>query len=621
MDDRAPGSGGAPGLLSRLGSGLSRLFGSPRGGRGGAAVLSLAECASELAGRAEELFSVFPPAREALEDGEAPNHAFCVHVARAFEFRVRAPEGPVVVGLLGAGGCGKSSLFNHLSGAAASRVDILPHTTRGPVAATGDRVPLTGLMAPLGLEPVKDDARSRGALDRVLVHRSPDFPFPGLVLVDLPDLNTQTAREEGTLTACLLPWLDAGLLVYSLESFDRVVMDRTLEFLGPLRTRLLVVFNRKDGRGPLAEADLADLKGRAADLEAAGPFVFPDLRDPAPARDDRGLLRTTLDDLAEPGARTRRTEGLRATLVHLGRLALERHARQAGRAEDTRKRFVAELGDLRRRLELDPMAAVSSDGREMGLLLHDLQGLIGNPMELLRRWRRGQSVGEAFQNTFSIQARIGELEAAAEKLRGAEASAYVERLRRHFGNVASGLVHAYARLVGEDEDLFVERACRHDLPGRVFDDREAVIVHGFETFRDETVRYLSGLRERIESTGGLETALTGLAYFALAADMFFFTPGVASVGVLGGGGWILVQVLGSDFQPVLRRHREFRRKQREGLDRATGLLAAGLEDHFLAEGCHFGRLKILAREDRERLGVLLGRLEQPALEAEEGARG
>jgi hypothetical protein len=137
----AVGEEAGDGFFSRL----RRVFG---GGRVRAATLALPENPGELGfaltSRAPVLFSVFPRRGEEADAPGEPTQGFGVHLAHALHRRLKNPDGPCVVGLVGAGGAGKSSLFNELVGAPMSSVDILPHTTRGPLGVASEGMDVRG---------------------------------------------------------------------------------------------------------------------------------------------------------------------------------------------------------------------------------------------------------------------------------------------------------------------------------------------------------------------------------------------------------------------------------------------------------------------------------------------
>ncbi len=586
---------------------LTRLFGPAPAEAIRAETAEPEECAFHLAARSELLFSVFPSGRDGWLPGGEPLQGFAVHATRALDSRLRRPASPRLVGLVGAGGSGKSTLFNQLVGRPASLAKILPHTTRGPVAAAAPGVDLSGLLSPLPMAEAGGTAPVRGELDRALAVRAEGLAGTERVLLDLPDLNTYAAREEGVLTATLLPWLDLALVVFSLESYDRSVLDRSLELLSALGTRRVLVFNRRGLRGPIAPRDLADLEARARDMGAEGPFFVPDTGDPSPARDDRSRLRElVLDSKGDGPLLEVRRRSLGEVVLDLSARALARHEARAGRIEAARAAFRRELDAARERLALDPMATIDGTGDRLAAAMADLRGLVGSPFELFRRLRRGEGFRVAFERTFSVEGRLAQFEEVVSGLSEVPPSRYVERMRDHFRNVASGLAHGYGRLVEEEASLFVDPACGHDLVGLIFEDAVAAMEHGFSEFRDQTVEYLRDQRRRLLGPGSrLESALAAGAFGLLFFDVVM--PPVGTLAMVGGS-YILARTVGPEVAPLLHRHREFLERSRQGLERSWDQLASGLGAHFMGGRSHLGRLAALPAEDRRALAAWLDRL-------------
>lgn len=593
-------SAGGSGFLDRL-RGWARLFRPTPGGAGADLPQDPVDLAFLLVSRSSVLFSVFPDQEESAEDAGDPTRAFCQHLVQVLHRRLGDPTWAPLVGLLGAGGAGKSTLFNDLLGAEYSLVDILPHTTRGPVAVAAPGVELRGLFHPLVHEE-GGPGRARGEPRRFVASHFADCPLPGVVLVDLPDLNTRKSKEEGTLTTSLLPWLDVTLVVCSVESFDRTVLDQSLGRLGHLGSSLLLLFNRKGCRGPVADGDLVDIQTRVGELGAEGPYFFPDLRRGARLPDDRERLLLRLRDLGEVYPRGKRLQALRDSTVRLGREALARHEGRAERAEVVLASFKKTLAGLRGRLELDPVSVLPND---LDSVVQDLRGLIGSPLEWLRRVSRGQGVVSAFQRTFSLESRMEELEQALVGLREVSPDLYVERMEDHFRMVASSLARTYRGLVSREPSLFIEMECREELVEGLFDPHRAAVERGFTTYRDQTVGYLDGLREQmLGPSSRLERALATGIFLLLIVDLFL--PGFSVVTY--SAAYLLTRTLGSEFSGLLAEHRSLRARQRADLEAAWERLAQGLEDHFLRGDRYFGKMDLLETPEREQLREVLERL-------------
>jgi hypothetical protein len=423
-----------------------------------------------------------------------------------------------------------------------------------------------------------------------------------LILVDLPDLNTRKSKDEGTLTASLLPWLDVTVLVCSVESFDRTILDPSLDRLRHLGSRILLLFNRKGCRGLVAEGDLEDLQERSQDLGAEGPFFFPDLRRGARLPDDRERLLVRLQDLGRDFPRGERRSALRDSVVQLGREALARHEGRAERAEVVLKAFKKNLSGLKGRLELDPLTVLSAD---LTHVVRDLRGLIGSPVEWLRRVVRGQGMVMAFHRTFSLESRLVELEEAVKGLRDISGELYVERLEDHFRMVASSLARSYRGLVSSEPTLFIEMECRQDLVEGLFEPHRAAAERGFTTFRDQTAGYLDSLRERmLGPSSRLERAMALAVFLLLMVDLF--VPGTSFL--IYTGGYLSARLVGSEFSALFTEHRSLRERQRADLEACWDLLAQGLEDHFLRGDRYFGRMDLLDTGEREEIRAVLERL-------------
>jgi hypothetical protein len=424
----------------------------------------------------------------------------------------------------------------------------------------------------------------------------------GVVLVDLPDLNTLAAADEGRITEAVLPWLDATVVVCSVESFDRTVMDGSLERLRSLGSELALVFNRKGCRGGVAPADLRDLQARAESLGAAGPFFVPDRRQEGQEPDDREALRAWVA-ARQGGPRAGRRRGLRDGATRLGREALARHEARAERAEAVLDQFKRGLAGLRGRVELDPVTVFPE---EVGHVVRDLRGLLGSPLEWLRRVMRGQGVVDAFQRTFQVERRLEELEAAVERLRGVPPGGYVERLEDHFRMVASSVARSYRAAVRDEPTLFVEMECRQDLVDALFVPHRAAAARGFTEYRDQVVAYLDHLREgMLGPSSKLERALATIVLLFLMVDVF--VPGFSFV--LYSGGYLVTRTLGSELSGVLAEHRRLAERQRVELERCWDLLASGLEGHFLRGDRYFGRMEIMTRPERDVARAVLERLD------------
>ncbi|HUU85290.1 MAG TPA: GTPase [Phycisphaerae bacterium] len=201
------------------------------------------------------------------------------NVCAAAAFKRRWREAPGLVALLGGASSGKSTLFNSLLGREVSRISAHAHETRGPVAAVSqvwsqrfdawrrDAAIFPGLeTAVLG-----DDESTTGRVGTLCLHRHDVAPLADVVLVDMPDVTSKMAADEGSITRTLLPWFDGLIIVVDEERwFDAAVFDETVEFARNLGPRFWVVFNRTEDAGALAPLDRQRLTDHAESRHAAG---------------------------------------------------------------------------------------------------------------------------------------------------------------------------------------------------------------------------------------------------------------------------------------------------------------------------------------------------------------
>lgn len=585
--DGGPRQAAGGGFFSRLRRRLDALVGRP----GAKPKTTWDQATMALAGHAKKLFSVLP--REPEESEALPSQGFAVHLAQALRDLSEYPQTPPRIGILGGGGTGKSTLFNGILGVDLSRTDILPHTTKGPLVVAPAGTPVQGLFHPLDSIPIApEEVGLRGEPDQVRVVVGLSGSELGYTWVDLPDLNTLGATREGCLTDQLLPWFDALLLVFSVESFDRTILDRSLAFLPGLGTEVFLVFNRKGCRGPLKAKDQEDLEARAKDLKAGGPFYLPDLREKDPEVDGREALKKAL--AAYRPDRARRRLSLAQALQEVSTLALARHRSRAKTAQEVLDRFRKKLEGLSDRIALDPVTVLPESLAEA---LGDLRGVVGSPFEFLRRVVRGEAKLEAFRRTFSLERRVEILDQVVRELRNFDPEAYLPRYQDHFRLVSSRLVQEYGLLVEERADLFLEREDDVDLVALVLEPQREALRRGFLTYRDRTLEYLEMLRERLLGPSKLEQILAGAVFAFLLVDLFM--PGFSYVTY--SAGYLVLRSLGPEFQHLIQAHRDLRRAQRQDLDPVFQRLARELEVLFLEGDRFLGRLDVLSDEVLERL--------------------
>ncbi|MCG2622362.1 YfjP family GTPase [Arthrobacter sp. I2-34] len=141
-----------------------------------------------------------------------------------------------VVGLFGATGSGKSSLFNALAGE-----EIATAAARRPTTAE----PLAGIWGTGGSEPLLDwlQVHRRHSMDE---GSSPDAPAGGLILLDLPDFDS-TAVEHRRIVERLAGQVDVLVWVLDPQKYADAVVHHA--FLRPLASHgavTLVVLNQVD---------------------------------------------------------------------------------------------------------------------------------------------------------------------------------------------------------------------------------------------------------------------------------------------------------------------------------------------------------------------------------------
>lgn len=202
----------------------------------------------------------------------------------ALRFRRQAAGAPALVGLLGGASSGKSTLFNALIGDEVSRISAHAHETRGPVAAVHDnrreavrRWLAQGLLpgGPTACEIAAGES-TIGELDRLTVASHRDERLADILLIDMPDVTSRMAADEGSLTASWLPWFDALIVVVDEERwFDAAVFTDTAEPARQLGAQMWIVFNSTAPREELQPAERQRLQSEAAERGAEGHAVSP----------------------------------------------------------------------------------------------------------------------------------------------------------------------------------------------------------------------------------------------------------------------------------------------------------------------------------------------------------
>ncbi|MEE9293341.1 MAG: GTPase [Phycisphaerae bacterium] len=189
-----------------------------------------------------------------------------------------------IVGLVGGASSGKSTLFNSLLGWEVSRISGHAHETLGPIAAVhseragqfakwmDERLLLPGF----ALVQEHGETATCGALGSVVVFRHDLQSFGDAVVIDLPDVTSKMADDEGAVTRNLLPWFDGLLVVVDEERwFDAAVFDETVAFARNVGPRCWVVFNRTEGNEELTAAHRERLAEHATARHAEDSCISP----------------------------------------------------------------------------------------------------------------------------------------------------------------------------------------------------------------------------------------------------------------------------------------------------------------------------------------------------------
>lgn len=204
----------------------------------------------------------------------------------ALRFLREADNPPVIVGLIGGASSGKSTIFNSLLDANVSRVSAHAHETLGAVAAIHSELKSRFdewrerhlILPSLAMHWLDTDQSIEGKPDELFVRAHDRIPLSGVILIDLPDVTSAMARDEGAVARAFLPWLDAVLVVVDEERwFDAAVFEDVATSARALGPRLAVVFNQTESGKPLDEQfeRLSEIATRRdADDHFASPHII-----------------------------------------------------------------------------------------------------------------------------------------------------------------------------------------------------------------------------------------------------------------------------------------------------------------------------------------------------------
>ena len=270
----------------------------------------------------------------------------------AVRFRRECREPPALVGLLGGASSGKSTLFNSLFEREISQISAHAHETKGPVVAVHVKdLPdvlawsRAGTLLPgYGTIEIQSAAPTIGRPDATCLYGHSNDDFARRLVVDTPDVTSQSSLAEGSVARTLLPWFDDVIVVVDEERwFDATVFDELIEFSREFGPRLWVVFNQTDGSEALSAADQQRLIDHAINRHAAGSCISPY----QPGSGYRPLSADTRRQTArwisssEPGSRRESLERhLQRRCAEIVRVNVTRSERFAGLRRDVDRALV-----------------------------------------------------------------------------------------------------------------------------------------------------------------------------------------------------------------------------------------------------------------------------------------
>ncbi|MEV5337526.1 YfjP family GTPase [Streptomyces sp. NPDC052676] len=357
-----------------------------------------------------------------------------------------------VVAIAGATGSGKSQLFNALAGVTISETGVRRPTTAAPIACSWSDG-AAALIDRLGIPP---RLRRRPAQ-----HADVDGQLRGLVLVDLPDLDSAAVRHREQADR-VLALVDAVIWVVDPEKYaDAVLHERYLRPMAGHAEIMFVVLNQIDRLpGEAAEQVLDDLR-RLLDEDgiALGEYGEPGatvLALSALTGDGLGELREALGQfVAERGAPARRISAdLDAAAWRLRPVYAT--GRRAGLSEAARDEFSARLADA--------VGATAAGEAAERAWLRNANRACGTPWLRLWRWYHDRS--EPPTGRIPVRTQADEEATARQRVEQA--------VRTVADRAAAGLPAPWAQAVREAAvrgaqglpEALDELAARAGLPGR-----------------------------------------------------------------------------------------------------------------------------------------------------------
>lgn len=237
----------------------------------------------------------------------------------------RAPTLPPLVAIVGGASSGKSTVFNNLlDGHQVSRVTVRGHITLGPILACHQRHcdAVDELLGESVLLPDFDQVRVElddnvaGEPGRLAVVYHTVDPLADVLLLDLPDFTSESARTEGDVALSLLPWFDRLVMVVDHERwFDRQSFTTLRAASVQFGQERWVLFNRTQ-EGALSEHDRDRLLKQAERLNAAGTTVLEFRRGRGFRRFPPGTLGAAAEFFTRP-----KPDRAKPLLAHVARCA------------------------------------------------------------------------------------------------------------------------------------------------------------------------------------------------------------------------------------------------------------------------------------------------------------